>query len=253
MDDLLKLSELHPPSFMPNGNVGTSLKSFIHLIRTCQLPPHVIKKLGLKFPGSRSKHLYGSVRFDYVNHTNKGDISLCNEENASIGCDYCPHEMMSNESLVDQLVTDNQTNVAINDAQNDHILKTSKSSTNNAYQNTQSTNLGNFDGKNTNELLSDEQNNKLHDVDGNDSLSDTESEPEDWERHEALHDDVDCQARTKERLFENKIELKWEKGGSGLVFYTDAAYWDSLSGDFDEQTADDWDIDMSIYEKGGEI
>ncbi|XP_074161793.1 G patch domain-containing protein 3 [Sminthopsis crassicaudata] len=70
---------------------------------------------------------------------------------------------------------------------------------------------------------------------------------EEWERHEALHEDVTGQERTTERLFEEEIELKWEKGGSGLVFYTDAQYWQEEEGDFDEQTADDWDVDMSIY------
>ncbi|XP_048824934.1 G patch domain-containing protein 3 isoform X2 [Lagopus muta] len=70
---------------------------------------------------------------------------------------------------------------------------------------------------------------------------------EEWERHEALHEDVTKQDRVEERLFEEEIELKWEKGGSGLVFYTDAQYWREENGDFDEQTADDWDVDMSIY------
>ncbi|NXN80043.1 GPTC3 protein, partial [Bombycilla garrulus] len=70
---------------------------------------------------------------------------------------------------------------------------------------------------------------------------------EEWERHAALHEDVTQQERTRERLFEEEIELKWEKGGSGLVFYTDAQFWQEQDGDFDEQTADDWDVDMSIY------
>ncbi|NXO39710.1 GPTC3 protein, partial [Locustella ochotensis] len=70
---------------------------------------------------------------------------------------------------------------------------------------------------------------------------------EEWERHEALHEDVTQQERARERLFEEEIELKWEKGGSGLVFYTDAQFWQEQDGDFDEQTADDWDVDMSIY------
>ncbi|XP_050788652.1 LOW QUALITY PROTEIN: G patch domain-containing protein 3 [Gopherus flavomarginatus] len=70
---------------------------------------------------------------------------------------------------------------------------------------------------------------------------------EECERHEALHEDVTSQERTEERLYEEEIELKWEKGGSGLVFYTDAQYWQEEQGDFDEQTADDWDVDMSIY------
>ncbi|KAK2844357.1 hypothetical protein Q5P01_011016 [Channa striata] len=78
---------------------------------------------------------------------------------------------------------------------------------------------------------------------------------EEWERHEALHDDVTSQERSKERLYEEEIELKWEKGGSGLVFYTDAQYWQEEEGDFDEQTADDWDVDMSIYydKDGGDM
>uniref|UniRef100_A0A6I8PUS6 GPN-loop GTPase 2 n=1 Tax=Xenopus tropicalis TaxID=8364 RepID=A0A6I8PUS6_XENTR len=77
---------------------------------------------------------------------------------------------------------------------------------------------------------------------------------EEWERHEALHEDVTTQDRIKERLYEEEIELKWEKGGSGLVFYTDAQVWQEQEGDFDEQTADDWDVDMSGYyeEDGGD-
>lgn len=38
------------------------------------------------------------------------------------------------------------------------------------------------------------------------------------------------QERSKERLYEERIELKWEKGGSGLVFYTDAQYWQEEEG-----------------------
>ncbi|KAG7270906.1 hypothetical protein CRUP_000265 [Coryphaenoides rupestris] len=78
---------------------------------------------------------------------------------------------------------------------------------------------------------------------------------DEWERHEALHDDVTSQDRCKERLFEEEIELKWEKGGSGLVFYTDAQYWQEEEGDFDEQTTDDWDVDMSVYydKDGGDM
>lgn len=49
------------------------------------------------------------------------------------------------------------------------------------------------------------------------------------------------------RLFEEEQEVVWEKGGSGLVFYTDAQVWDEAEGDFDAKTSDDWDIDMSAY------
>lgn len=45
-----------------------------------------------------------------------------------------------------------------------------------------------------------------------------------------MHEDVTSQERSKERLYEEEIELKWEKGGSGLVFYTDAQYWQEEEG-----------------------
>ncbi len=53
---------------------------------------------------------------------------------------------------------------------------------------------------------------------------------EEWERHEALHNDVTRQERNDERLFESEMEVTWDKGSSGLVFYTDAAYWKELEG-----------------------
>lgn len=80
---------------------------------------------------------------------------------------------------------------------------------------------------------------------------DSDGEGEEWDRCEAFTDDAANRERNKERLYEEKIELKWEKGGSGLVFYTDAQYWKQLEGDFDEQTTDDWDVDMSEYQESG--
>ncbi|XP_068244735.1 G patch domain-containing protein 3-like [Palaemon carinicauda] len=73
------------------------------------------------------------------------------------------------------------------------------------------------------------------------------AEVEEWERFQTFHEDVTSQDRIKERLYEKEIELVWEKGGPGLVFYTDAQYWREQEGDFDEQTTDEWDVDMSIY------
>ena len=64
-EDLMSLPELTPPSVMPQGNVGTPLSTFMTLIRTCKLPAHVIKKLQLEFPKSRSNKRYGAVKFDY--------------------------------------------------------------------------------------------------------------------------------------------------------------------------------------------
>lgn len=72
----------------------------------------------------------------------------------------------------------------------------------------------------------------------------------------------------KEALFEEPLEKVWEKGGSGLVFHTDAAHWARRAvgggewdadegfgmgnmGDLDELHADDWDVDTRAYYERG--
>lgn len=55
---------------------------------------------------------------------------------------------------------------------------------------------------------------------------DDDDQCEEWERHEALHDDVTEQDRTKPKKYEEEMEVTWEKGGPGLVWYTDKNYWD---------------------------
>ena len=61
---------------------------------------------------------------------------------------------------------------------------------------------------------------------------------EEWERHEALHDDVTRQERNDKWLFESEMKVTWDKGSSGLVFYTDAAYWKELEGGKCEESCD---------------
>ena len=55
---------------------------------------------------------------------------------------------------------------------------------------------------------------------------------------------------TKERRYEDRMEVTWDKGSSGLVFWTDEQFWrETGHGDSDE--ADDWDVDMEGYEVEG--
>ena len=70
--DLSSLAELNPPTNMPNGNVGTTTKTFLEMIRQCKLPPLVIRKLGLTFPKQRSNRKYGDVHFDYGTVVHEG-------------------------------------------------------------------------------------------------------------------------------------------------------------------------------------
>ena len=88
-------------------------------------------------------------------------------------------------------------------------------------------------------------------------------EEEEWDRHRALHNDVSArrmvdnvddladQPGTKDRLFEENMEVTWDKGSSGLVFYTDAQYWKEVEGQWEADDVDDWDVDTSEYDNPG--
>ena len=72
----------------------------------------------------------------------------------------------------------------------------------------------------------------------------SEDSGEEWDRHEALHNDVTNQERTTERLFEDDMEVTWDKGSSGLVFYTDAAFWDKQAGGRSFSPKSYWVLDL---------
>ncbi|XP_072317111.1 G patch domain-containing protein 3 [Eucyclogobius newberryi] len=215
--DLKTLSELNPPALMPNGNVGTPVTVFLQLIQSCRLPPRLIKKLGLVFPKTSSNRRYGNVPFQYRNTC----TLPAGEETVFTAAG---HEISGPGKFTPLLFGRIKPN---DNSQTEHI------------EDPETKEEGEGEGEGEGEEEDDED--LQSDADDDDDFC------EEWERHEALHEDVTSQERTKERLFEEEIELKWEKGGSGLVFYTDAQYWQEEEGDFDEQTADDWDVDMSVY------
>ncbi|CAL8089483.1 unnamed protein product [Orchesella dallaii] len=207
-EDLKKFSskELHPPKFMPRGNVGTPNEHFLNLIRECRLPPSLIKKLGLEFPRARVYKRYSKVPLDYGTNVVSGTEEYEEEEiktgkGHNINDTYLPRVKKKR----DPSMPENGTQV---------------------------------------------------DSDNESNADDDDDRCEEWERHEALHDHRtthgDVTSESKERLYESEIELQWEKGGPGLVWYTDAQFWDQQRGNFDEKNTDDWDVDMEgYYEPGG--
>ncbi|KAK1153006.1 hypothetical protein AOXY_G30335 [Acipenser oxyrinchus oxyrinchus] len=209
-EDLTRLPEMNPPALMPSGNVGTPVTVFLELIQACRLPPRIITKLGLKFPKTGSNRRYGNVPFEYrATQTVRLEEGVYTANGEAItGGDLGP-----GAGLVPPSGRKKQPRKKHGGPSKD--------------------------GEESS-------------CEGGDDCAESHSDDDDdtceeWERHEALYEDVTNQGRCEERLFEEKIELKWEKGGSGLVFYTDAQYWKEEQGDFDEQTADDWDVDMSVY------
>ncbi|KAJ8044012.1 G patch domain-containing protein 3 [Holothuria leucospilota] len=210
-DDVNSLPELNPPDIMPRGNVGTPTQTFLELIKDCKIPPSVIRKLGLIFPKRRSNRQYGNVPFHYGTNVTPGR----EEEGVAL--------TGKGEEIIDTVV-----NISLNVKKN--VQGTESQETSSHHQ------------------IREESPERNVQSESDDDDDDT---CEEWERYEALHDDVTKQDRTEERLFEEEMEIVWDKGSSGLVFYTDAAYWDAEKGDFDERTSDDWDVDMSIFYENG--
>eukprot|EP00913_Durusdinium_trenchii_P032673 g30582.t1 len=53
-------------------------------------------------------------------------------------------------------------------------------------------------------------------------------------------------------LYEDTVEQIWDKqDASGLVWYTDAAFWDRMAGDLDERCADGWDVEDEVNSDTG--
>ena len=191
LDDINNLLEFRNiPNWMPNGNVGTPTKTFIKYINQCIMPQSLIAKLGinLKHYKKHKKRPYSNVPYNYEN-----DIEE-NEEEYEYEIDDDNNET-NNNNYIDIAYTANGERIVeqIDDEKEIRKLNSQK------IEKTRKDNL----------LISEEDGDDLQD-----------DELEDWERHEALHDDVTKQDRTSPVFYENEIELKWEKGGSGLVFYT---------------------------------
>ncbi|KAM7536059.1 hypothetical protein Aperf_G00000094090 [Anoplocephala perfoliata] len=185
IDMLKKLCEFNPPSWMPQGNVGTQTSHFFFLIKSCQLSPALIKSLQLDFPSLRNNRKYGTVPYKY-----DGDNAMMTESNSDAASET---EDRNSE------ITIGSGLILSNPVPEDEVA-------------------------------------------------------EEWDRFESLHDDpynVDRSANHSLK-YESKIELKWEKGGSGLVFYTDEQFWrdrESVRKDefFNEPASFDWDVNMQHY------
>ncbi|KAJ8289321.1 hypothetical protein COCON_G00019800 [Conger conger] len=227
--DLRGLVEMNPPALMPQGSVGTPVGVFLRLIQACRLPPRLIRQLGLSFPQTASRRRYGNVPFLYqdtptVRPVAEAVYTATGEEI----CSPAPITTATTGPEGEEICSPAPITTATTGPEGKEICSPAPITT------------------------------ATTGPEGEESESgpdDDDDRCEEWERHEALHEDVTSQERSRERLYEEEIELKWEKGGSGLVFYTDAQYWQEEEGDFDEQTADDWDVDMSVYydKDGGDM
>jgi len=214
---------------MPQGNVGTPTEFYLDKIRRCLLPTKLIQQLGLEFPKSKGNRKYSSVPPPKVG---RGFERVMEEEEEKEGEEE--EELNGRAGITDDGDTNMYQHFPVRDGRGHLLLDEGEA----------------FKVKSIEEEKEEQEEEKEEEEESGEEDNSTEE----WDRHNALHNDVTAQDRCKERLFEEEIELKWEKGGSGLVFYTDAQFWKEHDGenDFDVETADDWDVDMNVYyEKGG--
>lgn len=217
VSDILEFS---PPSDMPNGNVGTPTSHFIALIEQCKLSSVVIAKLGLSFPRLRRRGKYSAVP-----HTYDEDVTSLIEENPE-------------EDEEDMEVSAANGTVLLDDKGYESFCEKQaerQKSEDEAFRRQKSVSRPN----------ESEETSANNDED--------DDETEEWDRFESLHDDPHNVDRGKLKVFEEEQEVVWEKGGPGLVFYTDEQVW--REGDkleiFDDPTNYDWDLDMAVwYERG---
>jgi len=211
-DDLMKMPEMNPNrGIFPRGNVGTTDDEYRQIIQKCLMPTSVLKSLKLDFTKRKPKR-YQAMPHKYNNNILKPKSFIIETRKRHfIASDNIPDKP---ESLPenDQASKNNDTNTI---------------------------------------LISDDD-------------SEDDFNMEGWEIHQAFNEDgslarrnhkltednINFSAGTKERSYENEIELTWEKGGSGLVFHTDEATWREFESDgdiFNEEGFNQWDQDNSAF------
>jgi hypothetical protein len=185
LDSLLEFQRI--PAWMPQGNVGTPTKLFVSYINRCAMPQSLIAKLGLNLKHVRGlkKRAFSSVQYKYDD-----DEIEYQEDEDDFDDDNTTVARTANGEAIAQSVDDVKK---VRELNYERLAESKRTYAE-----------------------------KRLDADGENGEDDDDlgGDLEEWERHEALHDDVTKQDRTSPYFFEHEIELKWEKGGSGLVFYT---------------------------------
>ncbi|KAL6051485.1 G patch domain-containing protein 3 [Balamuthia mandrillaris] len=253
-EDLL---ELRPPPLLPQGNVGTPLAFFKEKIRRCEMPSSLLRKMGLASLRKRKYRRYGEVFYAY--EEDEGSDEQEREEREST---QQPEHWDNNDGddedkryTKKRRSTGSITTAKTRRGSRQRIVSTSvdiKSSSSlvvaeerqpeekyiyieAADRSVQQKQLSTRITRENRETTTN------HDED-----TEGEQSAEEWDRAEAFRDD---EHDSHQRLFEEEVELVWEKGGSGLVFWTDDVLWEAQQGtDWDEREADEFDVDtISLY------
>ena len=210
-DTLTKMPEMNPNrGIFPRGNVGTTDDEYRQIIKKCMMPTSVLKSLKLDFTKRKPKR-YQALPHKYNNNILKAKSFIIETRNRHfIASDNIPGEPEDNPHEKPTLDEDTSAILISDDDSEDDF---------------------GMEGWEIHQAFNE---------DG--SLA--------RRNHKLTEDNINFSAGTKERSYENEIELTWEKGGSGLVFHTDEATWREFESDgdiFNEEGFNQWDQDNSAF------
>eukprot|EP00439_Symbiodinium_sp_Y106_P053484 s1591_g7.t1 len=246
--------ELHPPPALPKGNVGTSRSAILSQIRSCRLPAAVVKRLGIG-PSCRVRSTRDFAAIPPPLAWQAQEPSQQPKESQS-------HSVPSTASFATAIFALSRER---------RLSKTGPPRPQRPMQpaSEREEDAQKHKQRPPPKLMPGEKATKLrprmmcaaHDDDGSsDGSQDIEGrhaprplddddhfdEPIEKAPHYERSDRLDSAAGY---LYEDTVEHIWDKqDASGLVWYTDAAYWDRLAGDLDERCADGWDVESEPRE-----
>ncbi|OLP88158.1 putative protein phosphatase 2C 35 [Symbiodinium microadriaticum] len=249
--------ELHPPPALPKGNVGTSRSAILSEIRSCRLPASVVKRLGIG-PSCRVRSTRDFAAIPPPLAWQAQEPSQQPKE--SQGHNHVPSNASfataifarSRERRLGQTEPPRRpqrprepattAHKAAEDAHK-HKPQPPKPPGGKASKLRPRMMCAVHDDDSSSGGSQDIEGRHLpRPLDGDDHFD----EPIEKAPHYERSDRLDSAAGY---LYEDTVEHIWDKqDASGLVWYTDAAYWDRLAGDLDERCADGWDVESEPRE-----
>ncbi|KAL6046376.1 G patch domain-containing protein 3 [Balamuthia mandrillaris] len=252
-EDLL---ELRPPPLLPQGNVGTPLAFFKEKIRRCEMPSSLLRKMGLASLRKRKYRRYGEVFYTY--EEDEGSHEQEREERESTqqtehwdnsDGDDDEDKRYTKRRRSTMSITTAKTrrrqrivNISVDSKSSSSLVVVEERQPEEKYIYLEAADRS-VQQKQLSTRITHED---LETTTNRDEDTEGEQSAEEWDRAEAFRDD---EHDSHQRLFEEEVELVWEKGGSGLVFWTDDVLWEAQQGtDWDEREADEFDVDtISLY------
>ncbi|CAK0872422.1 unnamed protein product [Prorocentrum cordatum] len=234
--------ELQPPPALPQGNVGTTSPERASTIRSCQLPPSVVRRLGVVAPSSELRCVRDFVAVAPPSCWRPRAPAEAAPRSAPPGAPTAPAPAPPLPAVASG---------PPRPAEPPERAPMAPAA------DTCSAGAEGGGGKVTVPAVSGaagraprkRQRAEAHQPRPPDDSDDGLDEPIEKAPHYEKTDRLDSAAGY---LYEDVVEDVWDKHeASGLVHYTDAAFWDRMAGGLDERAHDGWDVEEEHSEGGG--